>query len=68
MGYELGQGKYFGLKFPLEDRVHLEELRHLSNGYVEFIDGVIKMGVIKLENLIEILRNPHIQPRSIRFL
>jgi hypothetical protein len=46
----------------------MEELRALSNGYVEFGDGVVSMGVIKLENLEKILRAPYIKPRSIRFL
>jgi hypothetical protein len=55
IGYDLGKGKYFGLTFPLEDNTHLEELRALSNGYVEFRDGVVKMGVIELENLEKIL-------------
>ena len=68
IGYNLGKGKYFGLTFPLEDSTHLEELRALSNGYVEFRDGVVKMGVIKLENLEKILRAPYIKPRSIHIL
>jgi len=65
IGYALGKGKYFGLTFPLEDSTHLEELRALSNSYVEFRDGVVRMGVIKLENLEKILRAPYIMPRSI---
>jgi hypothetical protein len=68
VGYDLGKGKYFGLIFPLEDDSHLEELRALSNGYVEFRDGVVNMGVIKLENLEKILGAPYIKPRSIRIL
>jgi len=68
MGYDLGKGKYFGLTFPLEDNSHLEELRVLSNGYVEFRDGVVRMGVIKLENLEKILGAPYIKPRSIHIL
>jgi hypothetical protein len=66
IGYDLGKGKYFGLIFPLEDDSHLDELRALSNGYVEFRDGVVRMGVIKLENLEKILGAPYIKPRSIR--
>jgi len=66
IGYDLGKGKYFGLIFPLEDNSHLEELRALSNGYVEFRDDVVRMGVIKLENLEKILKAPYIKPRSIR--
>jgi len=68
MGYDLGKGKYFGLTFPLEDTNHMEELEALSNGYVEFRDGVVRMGVIKLENLEKILRAPYIKPRSIQIL
>jgi len=68
IGYELGKGKYFGLSFPLEDSTHMEELRALSNGYVEFRDGVVRMGVIKLEDLENILRAPYIKPRSIHIL
>ena len=65
IGYDLGKGKYFGLTFPLEDSTNIAELRALSNGYVEFRDGVVRMGVIKLGNLEKILRAPYIKPRSI---
>lgn len=68
IGYGLGKGKYFGLTFPLEDNSHLEELRALSNGYVEFGDGVVRMGVIKLKNLEKILAVPYIKPKSVRIL
>ncbi len=68
IGYNLRKGKYFGLTFPLEDNSHLEELRALSNGYVEFRVGVVRMGVNKLENLEEILAAPYIKPRSVRIL
>jgi len=68
MGYDLGKGKYFGLRFPLKDSTHIEELGALSNGYVEFRDGVVKMGVVKLENLEKIFRAPYIKPRSIHIL
>ena len=68
MGYELGKGKYFGLTFPLEDSTHMAELEALSNGYVEFRDGVVKMGVVNIENLEKILRAPYIKPRSIQIL
>jgi len=68
MGYDLGKGKYFGLAFPLEDSTHLEELRALSNGYVEFRDGVVRMGVTRLEDLEKILKAPYIKPRSIHIL
>ena len=56
------------MTFPLEDSTHIEELRALSNGYVEFRDGVVRMGVIKLENLEKILRAPYIKPGSIHIL
>jgi hypothetical protein len=59
---------YFGLTFPLEDSAHIEELRALSNKYIEFKDGVVKMGVLKLENLEIILRAPYIKPSSVRIL
>jgi hypothetical protein len=68
IGYNLGKGKYFGLTFPLEDSTHIEDLRALSNGYVEFRDGVVKMGVITLENLMKILRAPYIKSGSIHIL
>ena len=68
IGYDLGKGKYFGLTFPLEDSTHIKELRALSNGYVEFKDGVVKMGVPKLEDLEKILKAPYIKPRSIHIL
>ena len=64
----LFRSKYFGLTFPLEDSTHIAELGTLSNGYVEFKDGVVKMGVVKLENLEKILRAPYIKPRSIHIL
>ena len=68
IGYDLGKGRYFGLTFPLEDSTHIAELEALSNGYVEFRDGVVRMGVVKLENLEKILRAPYIKPRSIHIL
>lgn len=61
----MGKGMYFGLTFPLEDSAHIEELRALSNKYIEFGDGVVKMGVLKLENLERILRAPYIKSRSV---
>lgn len=68
IGHDLGKGKYFGLTFPLEDSTHIEELRASSNGYVEFRDGVVRMGVIRLEDLEKILRAPYIKPGSIHIL
>ena len=42
----MGKGKYFGLIFPLQDDCRArDELRALSNGYVEFSYGVVNMGV-----------------------
>lgn len=66
MGYLLGKCKYFGLTFPLEDSAHIEELKALSNGYVENRDGVVKMGVLKLENLERILTAPYLKAESVR--
>jgi hypothetical protein len=68
VGHEIGKGFYAGLEFPLEDDSHLEELRGLSNNYLEFDNVVVRIGVTKLENLEEILRAPYIKPRSIRIL
>jgi hypothetical protein len=68
LGSDLSKGMYFGLTFPLEDSAHIEELRALSNKYIEFKDGVVKMGVLKLENLEIILRAPYIKPSSVRIL
>ena len=65
---EMGKGFYAGLEFPLEDDSHLEELRGLSNNYLEFDNVIVRIGVTKLENLEEILRAPYIKPRSIRIL
>jgi hypothetical protein len=52
----------------LDDSAHIEELRALSNKYIEFRDGVVKMGVLELENLEKILNAPYIKPRSVRIL
>ena len=65
--HESGKGLYAGLEFPLEDDSHLEELRGLSNNYLEFDNIIVRIGVIKLENLEEILRAHYIKPRSICF-
>jgi hypothetical protein len=64
---EIGKGFYAGLEFPLEDDSHLEELRGLSNGYLEFDNSIVRIGVTKLEHLEEILSAPYIKPRSICF-
>jgi len=68
IGHEIGKGIYAGLEFPLEDESHLEELRGLSNNYLEFDNVIARIGVTKIENLEEILRAPYIKPRSIRIL
>jgi len=68
IGHEIGKAIYAGLEFPLEDDSHLEELRGLSNSYLEFDNVIVRIGVTKIENLEEILRSPYIKPRSIRIL
>ena len=68
IGHEIGKGIYAGLEFPLEDDGHLEELRGLSNNYLEYDNVIVRIGVTKLENLEEILRAPYIKHRSIRIL
>jgi hypothetical protein len=68
IGHEFGKGFYAGLEFPLEDDSHLEELRGLSNNYLEFDNVIVRIGVTKLENLEEILGAPYIKHRSIRIL
>jgi len=68
IGYHLGKERYFGLTFTLEDAAHKEELRNLSNGYFEFIDGTVRMGVNELEKLEKILKAHYIKPRSIHIL
>jgi hypothetical protein len=68
IGHESGKAIYAGLEFPLEDDSHLEELKGLSNNYLEFDNVIARIGVTKLENLEEILRAPYIKPRSIRIL
>jgi hypothetical protein len=65
IGYHLGKSKFFGLTFPLEDSAHINELKALSNGYVEIRDGVVRMGVLKLENLEKILRASFLEPGSV---
>ena len=65
MGYHLGKCKYFGLAFPLEDSAHINILRDLSNGYLEVRNGVVRMGVLELQNLEKILRAPYIKPGSV---
>ena len=68
IGHEIGKAIYAELEFPLEDDIHLEELRGLSNNYLEFDNINVRIGVTKLESLEEILRAPYIKPRSIHIL
>jgi len=68
IGEEIHMGFYAGLQFPLKDDRHLPELKDLSNGYLEYFNGNVKMGVTKLENLEKILRAPYIEPRTINIL
>ena len=65
--YEIGKAIYARLEFPLEDDSHLEELKGLSNNYLEYDNATARIGVTKLENLEEILRAPYIKPGSICF-
>jgi hypothetical protein len=64
-GYHLGKCNYFGLKFPLEDGSLITELCALSNGYLEIKDGVVRMGVLNLENLNKILASPYLSRGSV---
>jgi len=59
IGHELGKGIYAELEFPLENDGHLEELRGLSNNYLEFDNVIARIGVSKLENLEKILSSLH---------
>jgi hypothetical protein len=45
LGYHLGKSRYFGLTFPLKDGAHIDELRALSNGYLELRCSMVRMGV-----------------------
>lgn len=55
MGFQLTKKCYFGIAFPLSDESHINELKDLSNGYLEFKNGTVTMGVTELENLQAIL-------------
>lgn len=68
IGHDLGKEGYVGLEFSLEDDRYLEELRNLSNGYLEFTNGVVKMGVTNLENLEKILKVPYIKSKTVCIL
>jgi hypothetical protein len=65
IGCHLGKSKFFGLAFPLEDSAHINELKALSNGYVEIRGNRVRMGVLKLENLERILRASFLKPGSV---
>jgi hypothetical protein len=43
--------EYVALEFSLENTDHLDELAHLSNGYIELKGDILTMSVTKLENL-----------------
>jgi hypothetical protein len=51
IGYMMGRGFYVALEFSLENTDHLDELAHLSNGYIELKGDILTMSVTKLENL-----------------
>ena len=68
MGFQLTKKCYFDLVFPTDDDSHIDELRNLSNGYLEFKDGEVKMGVTKLEDLQTILQAPYLKPGSVHSL
>ena len=68
IGFQLTKKCYFGLVFPIHDNSHIDELRNLSNGYLEVKNGTVKMGVTKLENLQSILQAPYLKPGSVHSL
>jgi hypothetical protein len=68
IGHEMGKGIYAELEIPRKDESHIEELRGLSNSYLEFNNIILRIGVTKIEKLEEILRAPYIKPRSIHIL
>ena len=45
-----------------------EDLKALSNGYIEFDGKIVKMGVSKLENLEKILNALYVKPGTIHIL
>ena len=68
MGIQLTKKGYFGLAFPLSDDSHINELKDLSNGYLELENGTVKMGVTDLENLQAILQASYLKPGSVRIV
>ncbi len=68
MGFQLTKKGYFCLAFPLKDDDHINELKDLSNGYLELKNGTVKMGVTKLENLLAILQAPYLTPGSVQIV
>ena len=64
----MGRGLYIGLEFTLENDNHLEDLKALSNGYIEFDGSIVKMGVTQFENLEKILRVHYVKPGTIHIL
>ncbi len=68
MGFQLTKKGYFCLEFPLKDDDHINELKDLSNGYLEVKNGKVKMGVTKLENLQAILQATYLTPGSVQII
>jgi len=65
IGQMIGRGFYVGLEFPRTDHMHIEEIKALSNGYVEENGSMVKMGVIKLENFERLLQAPYITHNTV---
>jgi hypothetical protein len=68
LGSMIGKGFYAHLEFPLENEMYVKDLEALSNGYVEFYDKNLRMGVTEFENLEKILKKSYIKPKSVRIL
>jgi hypothetical protein len=65
MGFQLSKKGYFRLEFPIDGNNHIDELRDLSNGYLEVKEGKVNMGVVNLENLQKILKVSYLEPGSV---
>ncbi len=68
MGFQLTRKGYFGLAFPFNGDSQLNELKDLSNRYLEVKNGKVKMGVTKLENLQAILQAPYLTSGSVQII
>lgn len=68
LGSMIGKGFYAHLEFPLENEMYVKDLEALSNGYVEFYDKNLRMGVTEFEKLEKILKKSYIKPKSVRIL